>query len=99
MLHMEHTIQHQESDNKGAFFIAGPAGENLAEMTYNRTGAALIDIEHTNVGPSLAGQGIGRKLLNELVTWARSNQTKVVPTCAYAKGQFGKDPALGDVLA
>lgn len=95
---MEHTVQHHESDAKGAFFISRPEGGRIAEMTYSRANAALIIIDHTEVDPSLAGQGVGRKLLDALVAWARETKTKVMPLCPYAKAQFGKDPSIRDVL-
>lgn len=94
---MSHTIQHQEQDAKGAFYIEKD-GVRLAEMSYSRTNPTLIIVDHTDVDPSLSGQGIGRALLGTLVQWARATGTKVVPLCPFAKAQFGKDPAIRDVL-
>lgn len=94
---MPHTIQHQEQDAKGAFYIEKD-GVRLAEMSYSRTNPTLIIVDHTDVDPSLRGQGIGRALLGTLVQWARATGTKVVPLCPFAKAQFGKDPAIRDVL-
>jgi predicted GNAT family acetyltransferase len=96
---MEHAVQHHESGSKGAFYIAGASAAHLAQMTYSRTSTSLIIIDHTDVDPSLAGQGIGRKLLGSLVDWARGSNTKVIPLCPFAKAQFEKDASLRDVLA
>ena len=98
MSFMTHTIQHQEAGAKGAFFVQGTDGARLAEMTYSRTNATLIVIDHTEVDPSLGGQGVGRQLLNALVTWARDTGTKVIPLCPFARAQFGKDASIRDVL-
>jgi predicted GNAT family acetyltransferase len=95
---MTHAVLHQEIDSKGVFFIAGPEGGRLAEMSYSRANPRLIIIDHTEVDASLAGQGIGRKLLDALVAWARETQTKVMPLCPYAKAQFDKDASIRDVL-
>lgn len=95
---MELAVRHQESESKGAFFVEGADGRHLAEMTYSRTNELMIIIDHTEVDPSLAGQGVGRKLLDALVGWARSAKMKVIPLCPFAKAQFGKDPAIRDVL-
>ena len=95
---MSHDVQQQESGAKGAFFIAGATGERLATMTYSRANEALIIIDHTEVGPSLAGQGAGRALLDALVAWARNSSTKVMPLCPFATAQFGKDASIRDVL-
>jgi len=94
---MEHTIEHQEHDAKGAFYVEQD-GRRLAEMSYSRTNAALIIVDHTEVDASLAGQGMGRKLLDALVQWARATGTQVVPLCRFAKAQFDKDPSIRDVL-
>lgn len=96
---MEHNIEHRESNSQGAFFIEGSDGKRVAEMTYSRTNPSLIIIDHTEVDRSLGGQGVGRRLLDALVTWARNGKTKVVPLCPYAKAQFEKNPELRDVLA
>lgn len=93
----QHTIQHQEQDSKGAFFIQ-QGNQRLAEMTYSRTGPTLIIIDHTEVGESLKGQGAGRQLLDALVAWVRSTDTKVIALCPFAKAQFDKDPSIRDVL-
>lgn len=90
-------IQHEESGTRGAFFLAQDA-RRLAEMTYSRTNASLIVIDHTEVNPSLGGQGVGKRLLTTLVDWARSTNTKVVPVCPFAKAQFDRDASLRDVL-
>lgn len=95
---MSHTVQHEESGAKGAFFVADDAGAHLAEMSYSRANEALIIIDHTEVDPSLAGQGVGRALLHALVAWARATGTKVMPLCPFANAQFGRDPTLRDVL-
>ena len=95
---MTHTIAHEESGHRGAFFIE-EHGKRVAEMTYSRANAALVIIDHTEVSPSLAGQGVGRSLLDATVAWARATQTKIVATCPYANAQFAKDPSIRDVLA
>jgi predicted GNAT family acetyltransferase len=94
---MEHEVQHHENDGKGAFYVQKD-GHRLAEMSYSRTNASMIIVDHTEVDSSLAGQGVGRRLLSALVEWARATNTKVVPLCPFAKAQFGKDPSLRDVL-
>lgn len=94
---MPHTIHHRELDAKGAFYIEHN-GQRLAEMTYSRTNATMVIVDHTEVDTSLSGQGVGRALLSALVQWARTTNTKVVPLCPFAKAQFDKDGSLRDVL-
>ncbi|WP_298208301.1 GNAT family N-acetyltransferase [Acidovorax sp.] len=94
---MEHAIKHLENDAKGIFYVEKD-GQRLAEMTYSRTNATMIIVDHTDVDASLSGQGVGRALLNALVEWARATGTKVLPLCPFAKAQFDKTPAIRDVL-
>lgn len=92
------TVVQQEQDHRGGFHYE-VGGKRLASMTYSRAGAALIIIDHTEVDKQLSGQGIGRKLLDTLVAWARETNTKVMATCPFALAQFGKDPSIRDVLS
>lgn len=96
---MEIIVHHQEAGSRGAFFVQGPDASRLAEMTYSRAGSSTVIVDHTEVDPSLAGQGVGRKLLDALVVWARGAKTNVIPLCTYAKAQFDKDASIRDVLA
>lgn len=91
-------IVHEERDHRGAFFIEQD-GKRLAEMTYRRANAGLVVIDHTEVNPVLAGQGVGRRLLDAAVVWARETNTKVKATCPFASAQFARDPSIRDVLA
>lgn len=90
-------IRHEEKDHRGAFFYERD-GKRLAEMTYSRGNPTLVIIDHTEVSKELAGQGMGRKLLDRAVGWARETGTKVMATCPYALAQFAKDPSIRDVL-
>lgn len=94
----ELNIQRSEEGHRGAFFLERE-GKRIAEMTFTRVNPALVIIDHTEVDESLKGQGVGRKLLDAAVAWARENQTRFIPVCPYAKAQFDKDPSLRDVLS
>jgi predicted GNAT family acetyltransferase len=91
-------VRHEEAGHRGSFFFEQD-GKRLAEMTYSRANARLVIIDHTEVSKELAGHGMGRKLLDAAVQWARRTQTKVTVTCAFANAQFNKDPSIRDVLA
>jgi len=89
-------ITHEEIGQRGAFFVEQD-GERVAEMTYKRANAALIIIVHTRVDDSLRGQGVGRKLLDATVAWARETNTRIRTTCPFAGAEFAKDRSLRDV--
>ena len=94
---MRHRIQHQEQDANGAFCIEN-GGQRLSGRSCSRTNATMIIEDHTDVDPSLSGQGVRRKLLSALVQWAPAMGTKGVPLCPFAKVQFGKDASRRSVL-
>ena len=91
-------IQQETDGKRGAFFIE-EGDERIAEMIYLIDEAKKLIIEHTEVDESLRGQGIGLKLLNELVDFARDQNIKVVPVCSYAEAMFQKNEELRDVLS
>lgn len=91
-------IQLEQSETKGAFYIA-QNGERLAEMTFSRAGNNLIIIDHTEVSDKLRGTGAGKQLVEAAVTFARNNQLKVLPLCPFARAVFEKNKAYSDVLS
>ena len=93
---MTETVSHEERGSSGIFFIER-AGERIAEMTYQKLGDSRILIDHTEVQPSLRGQGIARRLVDAAVSWARLNNKKIGATCPYVVAQFARDPSIRDV--
>jgi predicted GNAT family acetyltransferase len=77
-------------DGKGAFAIEED-NERLAEMAISITGTHMI-VYHTEVSDKLAGQGIAKKLLAEMVDYARKHTLQVIPLCPFVKAQFEKHP-------
>jgi predicted GNAT family acetyltransferase len=91
-------IQRTEDENRGSFFVEKD-GEKIALMTYSKAGADKIIIDHTEVDPSLKGQGVGQKMVFESVKYARENDLKIIPLCPFAKTVFDKNEDYADVLA
>ncbi|RAI83715.1 GNAT family N-acetyltransferase [Algoriphagus yeomjeoni] len=90
-------IEHENDGRRGSFFIQEGA-KRFAEMVYVMAGPKKMIIEHTEVDDSLQGQGIGLKLLKELVDYVRKEEIKVIPLCPFAKAMFKKKEELKDVL-
>jgi uncharacterized protein len=91
-------IQLQESNTKGSFNFV--VDEKIkASMTFSKAGDQLMIIDHTEVDDSLKGKGIGLQLVQEAVTWARTNNKKIIPLCPFAKSAFDKHSEFGDVLS
>ena len=77
--------------NQGAFVIVD-GDEQLAEMVLAIVDQDLV-VYHTEVSPKAEGQGLAKKLLNAMVSYARDNKLKVVPLCPYVHLQFKRHPA------
>lgn len=75
---------------RGAFVLE-QHGERLAEMEIGIRDGNLT-VYHTEVGEALKGQGIGNKLLTEMVRYAREQNLKVIPLCPFVHGQFKRHP-------
>jgi predicted GNAT family acetyltransferase len=90
-------VQHQLQSNNGKFFIEED-GKEVAYMTYSSAGETKIIIDHTVVHPGNEGKGLGKKLVNAAVEYARAKHIKILPLCPFAKAVFDKTPAFSDVL-
>ena len=90
-------IQQTDEGKKGAFFLE-VEGEKLALMTYSHAGPDKFIIDHTEVDPSLKGQGVGYKLIEASVEYARKNNLMVIPLCPFANAVFKKNRDYSDVL-
>ena len=73
-------------------FIYEVEGKKLAFMDLLLTDSGKLVIKHTEVDTSLEGQGIAKKLLEEVASFARSNNYKILPVCPFAKNVMYKYP-------
>ena len=94
---MEYTVQQNESDTKGSYYIESE-GQKIAEMTYSIAGTDRIIIDHTEVGEAYKGTGLGKIMVEKAVEDARAKQISIVPLCPFARSVFDKNPQLRDVL-
>jgi predicted GNAT family acetyltransferase len=85
--------------HEGDAFVIDRDGQRLGELTYTRLDPGTIRIDHTGVRDALKGQGAGKRLVEAAVAWARAEQQRIVPRCAFARDLFDKDASLRDVLA
>ncbi len=88
-------IKRDEHGKNGAFFIEED-GEWVAELTYIKSGAGEITIDHTEVDPKLREKGIGQDLVEAAVKFARENKLRVNPVCTFAKKVIEDTPELQD---
>ena len=73
-------------------------GKTLAYVTFPKLNDNTVIINHTVVDPSLRGQGIASKLLEEVVKYLQEYNLKVRPSCSYAANWFEKHKEYSDLL-
>lgn len=78
-----------DSNMRGAFVI-NDGSNRLAEMNVAISDGNVI-VFHTKVSDHLRGQGVGARLVETMVEYAKKNTLKVVPLCSYVRAQFEKD--------
>lgn len=82
----------------GKFYIGESETEFIAHITFKNGGNKVIVIDHTFVDPSLRGQGVAAKLMEQVIKMARTEGLKCVPVCSYAVAAFKRNKDYQDVL-
>jgi predicted GNAT family acetyltransferase len=96
----EQPISIRVEDGRDGAFVAERNGDRLGDLTFHRRADSnIITLVHTEVLPAGRGGGVGRRLVEAAVDFAREHQLKVVVICRYAKTVFEREPGLRDVLA
>ena len=87
---MEEVKLHLNEKKQGAFYITDDE-EQLGEMVVGVSGSTLT-VYHTEVAEKAKGKGYAKKLLKEMVYYARKNNLKILPLCPYVHAQFKRHP-------
>ncbi len=90
-------IKQIESGTKG-FFGAFDVEKEVGRISYTFVGENKMILDHTEVKDAYRGQNIGKRILMEVVRFARENRIKIVPLCPFAKSVFDKMEEIRDVL-
>ncbi|KFE42528.1 MULTISPECIES: GNAT family N-acetyltransferase [Staphylococcus] len=89
-------VEVKHGENK--FYVGESENHFDALMTYVPSGNDRIIIDHTEVSDHLQGQGIGKKLVQAAVDYARENDKMILATCPFAKGILEKHSEYHDVF-
>jgi uncharacterized protein len=92
-------IEHTIVNSYGQFKALDEHNRQIGVMTYIRSGMNKISIDHTEVNPAFEGRGIGHKLVDEAVRYARQNHLKILPLCWFVELILKRKPEFRDVLA
>ncbi len=71
----------------------------MAVLEYPELRHGIVEITHTEVDPSMGGQGIAGKMTEHVANILRVDGRKAELTCSYAIKWFQKHPEYKDVLA
>jgi len=77
------------TDTRGEFFIEENE-ERIAEMTFVFAGKDTLIADHTWVDDNQKGKDLGKKLFDQLVSYARANSIKILATCPFVLHQLKK---------
>lgn len=86
-------VRMDQSRNRASAF---DGDKEIGYCTYEPDGNVLT-VTHTVVEPEYGGQGLARKLMDEVVAFAREQGYKIVPVCSYVVHAFEKDASYADV--
>lgn len=90
-------IKQIASGTKG-YFGAFDDNKEAGRMSYTFAGETRMILDHTKVDDEYRGQNIGKRILMEVVGYARQNKIKIIPLCPFAKSIFEKVESIRDVL-
>ena len=78
-------------------FFVERESEELASLAYTPDNDVLT-VVHTEVSSELSGQGVGKKLVSEVVQYARNEGKSIDAQCSFARSVIEKYPEFQDVL-
>ncbi|MDO6572680.1 GNAT family N-acetyltransferase [Staphylococcus pasteuri_A] len=79
------------------FYVGEDENDPKAVITFKTADNNEIDIDHTGVSDEFGGQGLGKKLVYQVVDYARKNNLKIIASCPFAKDVLEKDDSVQDV--
>lgn len=89
---------HEIKQGENRFYIGETEEDRIAEIHFVPTGKTQLIVDHTEVSDQLKGTGMGKKLVERIVQYARDEDKKIVPLCPFAKAVIEKNEAWHDVL-
>jgi hypothetical protein len=88
-------IKHNENHERGIFYMKNE-GKTIAELTYSIK-EDVMTIDHTEVHPDHEGNGLGTKLNEECVAFAKANHRKIYPLCPFSEVLFDNNDDWSDL--
>lgn len=87
---------HEKGLTQGVFKIK-ENGQTIAAMTYVCSSDDNLVIEHTEVSGRYQNMGLGKRMVEAAVKYARENKMTIFPLCSFARSVFNQNPSFMDV--
>lgn len=71
-------------------------GNQIAQLVYDESGDTIA-LVHTEVPPSLEGEGYGGALAKAALDYARNQNLRVVPSCPFVAAYIRRHPEYQDL--
>jgi predicted GNAT family acetyltransferase len=91
---MSNTLIHNEAESKYEYHIDG----HIAYITYDDQNGNM-HLTHTIVPDALAGKGLARTLLEDVLAEIKKDGKKAVAQCSYIVKYQEKHPEASDIFA
>ncbi len=85
-------------ENEKRIWLEDENGKVVALLDYPEVAPGVVNFAHTEVDPSLGGQGIAGKITEAAAQRLRREGLKAELSCSYSIRWFSKHPEYADVL-
>ena len=91
-------VTRSEDGSKGRYEARVVGRDGAGELTFSRMSPTKVIADHTAVDDSLRGTGVGKALVERLISDARSEGFCIVPLCPFVRAQYKRHPEWSDVM-
>lgn len=84
-------------EGKNCFYIGDNDKTPIGIIEYYFKSNNVIIVTHTFVSPEFRGRGLAKKLVDQIVLFAREKSLKILPQCPYVKAVFDQSHRYDDV--
>ena len=83
--------------DKNKTWLEDENGKQLALLEYPEVRPGVVNLVHTEVDPSMGGQGIAGKITEFVAQKLRGEGVKAELSCSYSIRWFSKPPGYADI--
>ncbi|MFX3674927.1 MAG: GNAT family N-acetyltransferase [Paenisporosarcina sp.] len=91
-------FQYKDLGHDAYAYVYEKDGQTLGEITWTLLGDVMV-MDHTFVSPTLRGEGVAKKLLDQAAEFAREKNYKMEAVCSYVVAAFDKSSDYDDIKA